>query len=135
MGDNPVQDETIDDRPEYLKFVAFLTVILLVVVGLALITPSIFNHVIPSVMGLNQSSTSGSVPAANDADISPESGIGGEPTTTEIPAQTHTVQEGETLSQIAEAYGVSVEALASANHLISPQQVGPGTVLIIPNPE
>ena len=139
MSDDPAQDagqvETQDDRPEYLKFVAFLAVLLIVVLVLALITPSLFENVIPSVLGLNATSFSESVPAAGDADIAPESGMGGEPVTADTPELLHTFQEGETLNQIAETYGVTVEAIAAANHLVSIQQISPGTVLVIPTQE
>lgn len=139
MSDDPAQDagqvETQDDRTEYLKFVAFLAVLLIVVLAIALITPSLFENVIPSVLGLNATSSSESVPAAGDADIAPESGMGGEPVTADTPELLHTVQEGETLNQIAETYGVTVEAIAATNHLISIQQITPGTVLVIPTQE
>lgn len=139
MSDDPAQDagqvETQDDRTEYLKFVAFLAVLLIVVLAIALITPSLFENVIPSILGLNATSSSESVPAAGDADIAPESGMGGEPVTADTPELLHTVQEGETLNQIAETYGVTVEAIAAANHLVSIQQISPGTVLVIPTQE
>ena len=139
MSDDPAQDagqvETQDDRPEYLKFVAFLAVLLIVMLALALITPSLFDNVIPSVLGLNATSSSESVPAAGDTDLAPESGMGGEPVTTDMPELLHTVQAGETLNQIADTYGVTVEALAATNHLISIQQISPGTVLVIPAQE
>jgi nucleoid-associated protein YgaU len=139
MSDDPAQDagqvETQDDRTEYLKFVAFLAVLLIVVLAIALITPSLFENVIPSILGLNATSSSESVPAAGDADIAPESGMGGEPVTADTPELLHTVQEGETLNQIAETYGVTVEAIAATNHLISIQQITPGTVLVIPTQE
>lgn len=139
MSDDPAQDagqvETQDDRTEYLKFVAFLAVLLIVVLAIALITPSLFENVIPSILGLNATSSSESVPAAGDANIAPESGMGGEPVTADTPELLHTVQEGETLNQIAETYGVTVEAIAATNHLISIQQITPGTVLVIPTQE
>lgn len=139
MSDDPAQNagqvENQDDRPEYLKFVAFLAVLLIIVLAVALITPSLFENVIPSVLGLNATSSSESVPATGDANIGPDSGMGGEPVTAEATELLHTVQEGETLTQIADTYGVTVEALAAANHLISIQQVSPGTVLVIPAQE
>jgi hypothetical protein len=139
MSDDPAQDagqvETQDDRPEYLKFVAFLAVLLIVVLAIALITPSLFDNIIPSVLGLDETSSPEGVPAAGDANIAPESGLGGEPETTGTPELLHTVQEGETVDQIADAYGVTVEAIAAANHLVSIQGITPGTVLVIPTPE
>lgn len=139
MGDDPAQDagqvDLQDDRPEYLKFVAFLAVLLIVVLSIALITPSLFDNIIPAVLGLDKTSSPESVPAAGETNVAPESGLGGQPNTTDTPGLLHTVQEGETLTQIADIYGVTVEALAAANHLVSIQQVGPGTVLVIPTPE
>ena len=139
MSDDPAQDtiqtDSQDNRPEYLKFVAFLAVLLIVMLALALITPSLFDNVIPSVLGLNATSSSESVPAAGDTDLAPESGMGGEPVTEDMPELLHTVQAGETLNQIADTYGVTVEALAATNHLISIQQISPGTVLVIPAQE
>lgn len=44
----------------------------------------------------------------------------------------HVVQEGETLSEIARAYGVSVEALAALNHLGDPDHIVAGQRLRIP---
>jgi len=52
------------------------------------------------------------------------------------PAQSgdrHQVGRGETLSHVAERYGVSVDALASANGLTDPNVVYAGTWLTIPN--
>lgn len=139
MSDDPARDagqvETQDDRPEYLKFVAFLAVLLIVVLSIALITPSLFENVIPSVLGLDKTPSPESLPAAGDTNIAPESGLGGEPVTSDTPKLRHTVQEGETIIQIADTYGVTVEALAAANHLVSIQQVKPGTILVIPTPE
>lgn len=54
-----------------------------------------------------------------------------------IPAptgQTHTVQEGEVLSGIAALYGVTTEAMMSANGLGNPNLIYPGQVLNIPAP-
>lgn len=139
MNDDPARDagqvETQDNQPEYLKFVAFLAVILIVVLSIALITPSLFENVIPSVLGLDKTSSPESLPAAGNTNIAPESGLGGEPVTTDTPKLRHTVQEGETIVQIADTYGVTAESLAAANHLVSIQQVRPGTILVIPAPE
>ena len=47
MNDDSTQDanqvESKDNRPEYLKFVALLAVLLIVVVAVAWITPTLFN--------------------------------------------------------------------------------------------
>jgi LysM repeat protein len=138
MGDERApetgQNESQNDRPEYLKFVVFLAVLLAIVVAVALVVPPIFNNIVPSVLGLDSTSAPESVPA-NGFDVAPESGLGGIPSETETSPQTHTVQEGETLPQIAVSYGITLEALAAANNIISPQQISAGTVLVIPQAE
>lgn len=45
---------------------------------------------------------------------------------------TYTVQRGEVLSRIALRYGVAVEALMQANHLLSPHTIYAGQRLLIP---
>ena len=49
------------------------------------------------------------------------------------PAQTHTVQPGETLTAIAQQYGITVQALVEANQITNPDRVTAGTVLTIPD--
>ena len=51
-----------------------------------------------------------------------------------ISGDTITVQKGQTLSQIAEEYGVSVAAIQAANNLKGTNIIA-GTVLVIPYPE
>ncbi len=51
---------------------------------------------------------------------------------TAVPAQTHTVQAGETLTAIAQRYNVTVQAIVAANNIANPDRVAVGTVLIIP---
>jgi TolB protein len=46
--------------------------------------------------------------------------------------QTYTVKAGETLSEIAALFGVSVEALAAANGISNPALIKAGQVLVIP---
>jgi len=51
------------------------------------------------------------------------------------PVQTiHVVQPGETLSQIAKQYGVSVDALMATNHIADPHLIKIGQELVIPGP-
>ena len=45
---------------------------------------------------------------------------------------THVVQRGETLSGIADDYGVSWQAIAQANHIKNPNKIYAGQTLIIP---
>ncbi len=47
---------------------------------------------------------------------------------------THKVQEGDTLYDIAQLYGVTVEAIVAANHLEDPTSISIGQILIIPDP-
>lgn len=51
---------------------------------------------------------------------------------TAVPARTHTVQAGETLTSIAQQYGVTVQAIVAANEISNPDRVTVGTTLIIP---
>lgn len=46
---------------------------------------------------------------------------------------THTVQEGDTLYDLAQLYGVTVEAIVAANHLPDGTAISIGQVLIIPD--
>jgi LysM repeat protein len=50
---------------------------------------------------------------------------------------TYTVQPGDTLSAIALSYGITVEALVSANHLVNGDVIVPGQILTFgdPNPQ
>uniref|UniRef100_UPI002CDC360E LysM peptidoglycan-binding domain-containing protein n=1 Tax=Aggregatilinea sp. TaxID=2806333 RepID=UPI002CDC360E len=47
---------------------------------------------------------------------------------------THTVQPGETLWNIAVAYGTTAQAIAQANNILNPQLIYVGQVLTIPQP-
>lgn len=51
---------------------------------------------------------------------------------TAVPAQTHTVQPGETLTAIAQRYNVTVSDIVTANNITNPNRVNAGTELIIP---
>ncbi len=55
-----------------------------------------------------------------------------QPTARPAVPKTHTVQAGETLSQIARLYGVSVEALVASNNLASADLIHAGMRLVIP---
>ena len=55
-----------------------------------------------------------------------------QPTAKPATPKTHTVQAGETLSQIARLYGVSVDALVASNNLASADLITVGTHLVIP---
>jgi LysM repeat protein len=55
-------------------------------------------------------------------------------TTTTIPPVTYTVKQGDTLGSIAQHFGVTVAALAAANHITDLDKIAQGQVLIIPRP-
>lgn len=48
--------------------------------------------------------------------------------------RTYTVQPGDTLSGIADSYGVSLSSLLAANSVGDPSLLQPGTILTIPSP-
>ena len=54
------------------------------------------------------------------------------PTLTPLPPRAHDVQEGETLSDIAELYGVSMEDILALNPEIDPELIKAGQVLLVP---
>ncbi len=54
------------------------------------------------------------------------------PTSTPTAVRSHLVEGGESLSQIAERYGTTVEALATVNELETPYIIYEGQVLILP---
>jgi len=53
---------------------------------------------------------------------------------TAVPARTHIVQPGETLTKIARQYNVTVNAIVAANNIPNPNRVAVGAVLVIPDP-
>src|SRR4051812_18703265 len=52
-----------------------------------------------------------------------------------VRADSHLVQPGETLSEIADSYGVPLSELASANDIADPNVIVVGTALFIPDGE
>ena len=47
---------------------------------------------------------------------------------------THTIQPGETLSQIAERYGLTMAALMELNSITDPDTIVIGQILVLPAP-
>lgn len=136
------QMKEVESQRDLRKFAVFLAVIFVIILVMAVITEPLGERVIPAILGLD-----------DDADVSPDSaslnpGETGSYTSSEtqelLPlldqgdspepkdAIQHEVQQGETIYQIADQFGVSVEDIASINHLVSPDQVEEGDVLIIP---
>lgn len=63
----------------------------------------------------------------------PSSDGGAEATPTQA-QRTYTVQPGDTLSEIAERFGVTVAAIVEANGIQDPNLIFPGQELVIPGP-
>jgi LysM repeat protein len=64
--------------------------------------------------------------AAAPEQAAPAAGVDG------VEGLQHEVLPGQTLFQIAELYGLSVQEIAAANNLVNPTQLQPGMILIIP---
>jgi LysM repeat protein len=54
------------------------------------------------------------------------------PTPTPLPPRAHDVEEGETLSDIAELYGVSMDEILALNPEVDPELINAGQVLLVP---
>lgn len=150
-------------RMEYLKFGILAVILLVIVVGVALAQPLIFDRIVPAVMG-GDSSTAGldetspadapanqdttapedntqnlpiiSVPGSDGAgsDGAGTGGEGGEEGATAVPAQTYVVQQGDTLNSIARQFNTTVEAIVAANDIQNPDSLLVGETLIVPQP-
>jgi nucleoid-associated protein YgaU len=150
-----------DDRPqdgvssEYRKFGVLVAAFVIVVLAVAVLRPLIFEHIIPAILGLGATLPAAEPPTGPMAPLPPmptalppmaypapadPTAPPPEPTPTlasptAVPPSepaTHTVQQGETLYQLAALYDVSVADLAAANGIDNPNQLAVGTVLIIP---
>ncbi|MGD8585940.1 MAG: LysM domain-containing protein [Chloroflexota bacterium] len=148
---NVPQWQRVVDRPEALKFVALLVVTLIALLVLAAASPWLIGRLAPTVLGLDGLPEALPGQAVQEAPVV-EPNVLGEPEPApemdgaaapegaaridvEVVGLRHEVQPGQTLFQIAEFYGVSVEEIAAANHLVNPLQLQAGTILIIPEPE
>jgi LysM repeat protein len=96
---------------------------------------------VPEMDVVNEEVPAGEVPAADApatdaaaADAAVTDAVPTETFPTAVPTQTYTVQVGDTLTSIAQRYGVTVDAIIQANGLTNPDSVLVGTVLIIPLP-
>lgn len=111
---------------EYVKFALLLSFLMGLLFVATVFGPKIFQEIIPSVLGIDQSATGESAES-----VDPALGVGGAGAADE---RRHVVQEGEDLYEIAGMYGVDAEALATANYIVNPYQLKAGTVLVIPQP-
>lgn len=152
-----VRDESAARRRrwEYIKFGFLAGILVIIVFGMALAQPLIFDRIVPAVMegdgstavtGDGQDTTTTpvdntqnlpiiSVPGSDDAG-SDDAGTGGagEEEPTAVPAQIYVVQLGDTLNSIARQFNTTVEAIAAANNIQNPDALLVGTTLTIPQP-
>lgn len=140
------EKQELHRRGEVIKFLILVVVFLLVILMVAAARPLIFDRVVPAIMGWDggrdvpaDSPTpdgGGVSPAPPTATVSPTAlPPTATPTATPTPTPTpliHEVQSGDTLTEIANRYGVSMEALIDANNLSDPDRLAPGDRLIIP---
>ena len=75
------------------------------------------------------------VPATQGADGSVPGAAKEEPAEKKLPWRVHSVSDGETLSQIAERYHISVKSLTVANEIKDPDSLLGGQRLLVPNSE
>lgn len=142
--ENPTR--TSSDRAipaEYIKFGVLVVILLGIVLFVAISQPIVFGRVVPAVLGVDlpraelaaPEVSSPKLPPVEEEPIitktEPEIGLGGSEVS-ESQSQ-HTVMAGESLEDIADSYGVSVQAIGAANHIVNPLQISAGTVLTIPN--
>jgi LysM repeat protein len=141
--ENPTR--TSSDRAipsEYIKFGVLVAILLGIVLFVAFTQSILFGRIVPAVLGVDLPRAelaapeviSPKLPPVEQEPIAieakPEVGLGGS-VVTESQFQ-HTVKAGESLEDIADSYGVSVQAIGAANHIVNPLQISIGTVLVIP---
>ena len=142
-------------RGEMIKFLLLLLVLVGAVVAIALLRPLIFERIVPAVLGLDQEPMATPLPQSTalptvEAEREEDAPRimtatppavetqGEEPTTGEAegeaaPAptsQVYEIQQGDTLVEIAERFGVTVQA----NSIANPNRIQPGQTLVIPAP-
>jgi LysM repeat protein len=73
----------------------------------------------------------GAAATTDNVPPTPSSGSG-DTTTTTTGGTTYTVQSGDTLFRIAQRFGVTVQAIVTANNLSNPDSLSVGQQLVIP---
>ena len=119
-------------------FLGALAVVLLVV-GLFLVVIWATGDSPPQVPAIFQSNTD--TPEPTDTPRPPTQTL--EPSLTPQPSETPTpegpityiIEEGESLSSIADQFGVTIDQLIAANELLDPNTIGVGTQITIPDPD
>lgn len=143
---------------ELVKFMILVAVLLLSVLLIAAARPLVFGYIVPAAMGWSPP-LSGPLPQ----DSPPAPAVLPLPTVTETPGpsapaagapaagetllpaatvtplptatpHTYQVKPGDNLTTIARSFGITVEALASANNISNPNRLMPGDMLLIPPP-
>jgi LysM repeat protein len=139
-------------RMEYIKFAILVGIFIIVIFVIAIVRPTIFDLVVPAVMGGDAGVTAvdSSNPAESPATDAPtdntqslpiiavpaggEGGTGGQVEATAVPAQIYVVQAGDTLNSIAQQFNTTVEAIVAANNIQNPDALLVGATLTIPQP-
>lgn len=87
-------------------------------------------------LGAGRAGRAGGEPAgvATPSETTEEATTTPSPMPTEPATATHVVEQGETLTTIAQRYGTTVEALVEANGITNPDVIGLGQELLIPAP-
>ncbi|HSH01876.1 MAG TPA: LysM domain-containing protein [Anaerolineae bacterium] len=153
MSSNPDQPS---NNAEWLKFGGLVTVMITVVLVVAQVRPLIFGHIIPAVLGSNlpaeTETTDPSSPPVPDFteqptpdnatpddatpdDTTPDDATTPDDTATDEPApenRVHVVRAGQSLSLIAQTYGVPMQAIMELNNIQNPNSIQAGTELLIP---
>ncbi len=114
----------------------------LAVIGLALVFLSIIGFAVYKMMSVEPTPTPTPAPPTPTATRTPTVTPTPRPTLTPTPVPTptpippisHEVQEGETLSDIAVAYGVTIEQLTTLNPDLDPNLLQVGQIVFIPVP-
>lgn len=142
---------------ELAKFMILVAILLLTVLLVAAARPLVFHYIIPAALGweppLSGSPSERNVPpvpvlspSSTETPVTrtPASGINAADeglvlaaTVTPLPTPTplsYRVEVGDNLTRIAGRFGLTVEALASANDLTDPNRLMPGDILVIPAP-
>lgn len=151
------ENQQPQSNSELVKFMVLVAILLLSVLLVAAARPLVFDYIVPAALGweppLSGSSAEPSVPPVpilspspteTPATSTPESGgdtvedaLIPAPTVTPLPTptlQSYRVETGDNLTRIARRFGVTLEALASANNLTDLNRLMPGDILIIPAP-
>lgn len=146
-------EEQPESAGELVKFMILVAIMLLTVLIVAASRPFIFERVVPAMLGWGTPAAGEvapileptALPTALETPIGASSGEATAPVEARLPAptvtplpratpQSYQVQPGDNLTTIARRFGLSVEALATANGLTDPNRLRPGDVLIIPAP-